>query len=144
MEHIGVISGLAPVHALFNATIALFCLCQAALGLIIRMRRGKSARPSLIAIKTHRKMGPALVIAGALGVLSGWTLVFYNYGSLFRYPYHSLTGLTIALLLAVVYAVSKKIRGADSRMRTIHFSLGVLVLGLYSLQIYLGMRILYW
>jgi hypothetical protein len=143
MEKIDVIASLLPVHALFNLTIALLFIVQAAFGLIIMSRRRAARPPMLKAIRLHRKLGPILVMAGVTGFFSGWILVFYHYCSLFHYPLHSIIGLSIALLLIVNFYISRRIRGAESPWRINHFRLGLLTLCLYGLQVFLGIGILF-
>jgi hypothetical protein len=137
------IADLRIAHALFNVTILLFLMFQAWLGLKIRSRRKAGDPPPFSIIRTHRKLGPILIQAGVFGFLSGWILIYADFGYLFKYPLHSFTGLTIALLLLVTFPVSKKIRGTDSPWRTIHYRIGLLILCTYGVQAFFGIGILF-
>jgi hypothetical protein len=59
-----------------------------------------------------------------------------------EYTSHFFTGFAIALLLVTTWAVSRKIKGPDSRYRTPHFIVGIAILGLYLVEAVLGLGIL--
>jgi hypothetical protein len=143
MEKRALIADMRIAHALFNVTILIFLVFQAWLGLKIRKQRKAGTPPVFSVIRTHRKWGSILIQAGVLGFLSGGLLIYADYGYLFKYPYHSLTGLTIALILLITFAVSKKIKGIDSPWRIIHYRIGLLLLCIYGFQAFLGIGILF-
>ena len=143
MEKSEIIANMRIVHALFNVIILMSLIFQAWLGLKIRRRRKAGDPPAFNVIKTHRKLGPVLVPAGILGFLSGWVIIYFDTGALFKYPGHSILGLTLALLLLSALLVSKKITGADSPWRTMHYRIGLLILCGYCFQVFLGIGILF-
>jgi hypothetical protein len=143
MEKREIIANMRIVHALFNVTILMFLIFQAWLGLKIRRRRKAGDPPAFNVIKTHRKLGPVLVLAGVLGYVSGCVIIYFDTGNLFKFPWHSSLGLTLALLLTAVLLVSKKITGADSPWRTIHYLTGLLILCIYCVQAFIGIGILF-
>jgi hypothetical protein len=143
MEKTDIIGSLLPLHALINLSIFLLFMFQASLGLRIRSARKAASPPAIKAIRLHRRLGPVLVLLGVSGFFSGWIIVFYHYCNLFHYPLHSLTGLSVALMIMITFYISKNIRGADSHWRTIHFSSGLILLCLYAVQIFLGIGIFF-
>ncbi len=143
MEKRELIANMRIVHALFNVTILMFLIFQAWLGLKIRRRRKAGDPPAFNVIKTHRKLGPMLVLAGVLGFISGCIIIYFDTGALFKYPWHSFLGLTLAFLLMSALFVSKKITGTDSSWRTIHYRIGLLLLCVYCIQAFLGIGILF-
>jgi hypothetical protein len=134
---------LRIAHGLINFTIVLCFIIQAWLGLQIRKQRSAKKELPFAIIRRHRKFGPILVPAGVLGFLSGWILIYSDTGQLFKYPLHFITGLVIALLLPVTYAVSRSIRAGESLWRERHYHLGLLILCLYGIQAFLGIGILF-
>jgi uncharacterized membrane protein YozB (DUF420 family) len=133
---------LRIAHGCFNLTIVLFFIFQAWLGLQIRKKRSAKKELPFTIIRRHRKFGPVLVPSGVLGFLSGWILIYFDAGHLFKYPLHSITGLVIALLILVTYAVSRSIRAGESLWRERHYRLGLLIMCLYGIQAFLGIGIL--
>lgn len=132
---------LKLVHGLFNLTVTLLFIYHARNGwLIRRARRAKNTLP-LQAIKRHRRMGPILALLGAGGFAAGLTLVFIDTGNLLRYPPHLAVGVAILALLFLTYRVSRKIALSNSRQRDLHFRLGLALLGLYLVNVVLGIGV---
>ena len=129
-------------HGFFNLSmLALFCF-QAWMGFLIRQARTTGAPAPLDAVRRHRKAGPVFALWGGLGFIAGMTVVVLDKGRVFEYLPHFLTGLSIALCIGGVYAVSRRIRAGEQAFRNIHFGLGLLLLALYVIQIMLGLSIL--
>ena len=129
-------------HGFFNlCMMSLFCF-QGWMGFLIRQARTSGAPAPLDAIRRHRKFGPVFALWGVLGFVAGVIVVSLDKGRVFEYPLHFLTGLSIALCIGVVYAVSRRIKGPDPSYRNIHFGLGLLLLALYVVQVMLGLSIL--
>ena len=53
-----------------------------------------------------------------------------------------MTGSAIAVVIASLYTVSRRITATDISSRNIHFSLGMCLLALYVIQVLLGLGIL--
>jgi uncharacterized membrane protein YozB (DUF420 family) len=134
---------LRIAHGFFNITIFLFIVFQAWFGLRIRKQRKAKQPPLIPAIKRHRKLGPFLIPVGVFGFLSGCIIVYLDYGYLLKYPLHFFAGLTIASLLLVTYPVSRAIRAGESPWRERHYRLGLFAICLYSIQVLLGLGILF-
>ena len=130
------------VHGSFNGAITLAFFYQAWLGQTIRRRRQVKAAPELTAIKRHRKIGPPLVLLGALGFLAGLMLVYIDLGHFLEYPLHFITGACITFCLIATYTISRKIRAGRS-WRTPHALLGALILLLYVAQVLIGLGVLF-
>jgi len=129
-------------HGFFNLLVFGLFLRQGWLGLAIRQARQNGAPPPLNTIRNHRRTGPLAALLGGAGFLAGIVLVLIDTGNLAEYPLHLLVGGIIVLTLAGLYALSRRINKADSAYRTPHARLGLLLLGLYLLQGYLGLSIL--
>ena len=142
MDGRALIEYLKLVHGGFNLFVFLLLVLQASRGLRIRRQRRAGAPPEWAVIKIHRHRGPLLVVFVLIGYAAGLTLAYVDHGKSFTYPLHFITGTAIALLLVMTYAVSGKIRGAESVWRTIHFGLGIVILCLYAAQILFGLGIL--
>ncbi|HBB16461.1 MAG TPA: hypothetical protein DCZ97_05450 [Syntrophus sp. (in: bacteria)] len=135
--------GIARVlHGAFNILVAVALLHQGWLGLKIRRARRKGGAKDFGVIKRHRGRGPVLALLGILGYAMGATLIAIDKGRLFEYPLHHVTGLSIVILLAMTFLVSRQIKGPDSPWRTPHLLLGVAILGAYLAQLFLGLNIL--
>jgi hypothetical protein len=130
------------VHGFFNLSMmALFCY-QGWMGFLIRQARTSGLPAPLDAVRRHRKAGPVFALWGVLGFFAGVTMIMLDKGRVFEYPLHFLTGLTIAVFIALVYAVSRRIAGPEPHYRNIHFGLGMCLLALYVIQVLLGLGIL--
>lgn len=137
-----IIANLRLVHGSYNALMMMLFIYQGWLGL--KIRRGRMAgNPSLEAVKRHRKTGPIFAIMGVLGFFAGVTLIYLDYGRILKYPPHFITGLAIVFSITTTFLISRKIKGHDSPWRTFHFRLGLLIVGLYLLQAFLGIGILF-
>jgi hypothetical protein len=129
-------------HGFFNLSmLALFCF-QAWMGFLIRQARTSGAPAPLDVVRRHRKAGPVFALWGVLGFIAGMTVVALDKGRMFEYPLHFLTGLSIALCIGGVYAVSRRLRAGEQSFRNVHFGLGLLLLALYVVQVFLGLAIL--
>lgn len=133
---------LALGHGLFNLLVFGLFLRQGWLGLAIRKARQNGTAPPLNAIRKHRRTGPLAALLGGTGFLVGIVLVIFDKGRLIEYPLHLSGGTLIVLTIAGLYALSRQIKGSDSPYRTPHASLGLLLLGLYLIQVFLGLGIL--
>jgi hypothetical protein len=130
-------------HGFFNlCMMSLFCF-QGWMGFLVRQARTSGAPAPLDAIRRHRKAGPVFALWGVLGFIAGMTVVALDKGRVFEYPLHFLMGLSIALCIGVVYALSRRIRAGQQAFRNAHFGLGLLLLALYVVQVFLGLAILF-
>jgi hypothetical protein len=132
---------LRLVHGSFNMMVVLGFLYQGFLGLRIRKKR-TAETPDPKRIRRHRKMGPYLVVLGVMGFLAGKTLVYLEHKHFLEYPLHYTVGAIIAILLIITLIISKKIRGSASGWRTLHFSIVMVIIALYLIQVILGLGIL--
>ncbi len=133
---------LRLLHGSYNAFVMFLFFYQGLLGLRIRKDRKTGGRATK-SIKRHRKMGPVIAVLGVAGFLAGVVLVYIDKGHLLEYPLHFLTGLSIALSITATFFVSRKIKGIELPWRVLHFRLGILIVSLYSIQIFLGLGILF-
>jgi hypothetical protein len=133
---------LALGHGLFNLLVFGLFVRQGWLGLAIRRARQNGTPPPLTAIRNHRRTGPLAALLGGAGFLAGIVLVIFDKGKLVAYPLHLSVGSVIVLTLGGLYALSRRIKGADSPYRTSHARLGLLLLCLYLVQGFLGLGIL--
>jgi hypothetical protein len=138
-EWIGIIRVL---HGAYNALVAIAFLYQGWLGLKIRRTRRTGGVKEFGVIRWHRGNGPVLALLGILGYVSGATLITIDKGHFFEYRVHHLVGLSIVILLAITFLVSRKIKGPLSPWRTPHLLLGLAILGAYLVQLFLGLNIL--
>jgi hypothetical protein len=133
---------LKIIHGAFNSTLLFLFLYQGWMGL--KMRRGrKASAPALGMMRRHRKFGPFFALVGLGGYGFGLTLVYLDKGHVFEYPLHSALGALITLSLIGAFAVSRKIKGYDSPWRTPHFALGLIVIGLFVIQVLVGLSVLF-
>jgi hypothetical protein len=129
-------------HGFFNlCMMSLFCY-QGWMGFLIRQARTSGAPAPLDAVRRHRKAGPWFALWGVMGYVAGIIMMLLDKGRVFEYPLHFLTGSLIAAVIMSLHVVSRRIRGADSSYRNIHFGLGLLLLVLYVIQVLLGLSIL--
>ncbi len=136
------IATLRLVHGTFNTLVMLLFIYQGFVGLKIRKNRKLKQPPPFRAVKRHRKIGPFLALLGVTGFGAGFTLVYLDVGHFFKFPLHFLTGALIALLIITTFLVSRKIKGPDSKWRTPHFVIGIMIICLYLIQVFLGLGIL--
>ena len=136
------LSYLRLVHAFYNSSVMVLFFYHGWMGVTIRRLRKAGGPLPFPVIRRHRKFGPPLVILGIIGFFIGFTLVLIDTGRVLEYPPHLFTGLAIAVLLPVIFAVTRKIKGPDSPYRNPHFMLGVLLLFLYVIEVFLGVGVL--
>ncbi len=129
-------------HGFFNLSMMSLFLYQGWMGFLIRQARTSGAAPPIAAVRRHRKAGPAFALWGVMGFFAGVIMIMLDKGRVFEYPLHFLTGLSIALCIGGVYAVSRRIQGPDPAVRNAHFFLGLFLLVLYVFQTLLGLSIL--
>jgi hypothetical protein len=129
-------------HGFFNlCMMALFCY-QAWLGYLIRQARTSGKPMPFEAVRKHRKAGPAFALWGVMGYIAGIVVVLLDKGRVFEYPLHFMTGSAIAVVIASLYTVSRRITAKEISARNIHFILGMFLLALYVIQVLLGLGIL--
>ena len=133
---------LKIIHGAFNGTLLLLFLYQGWMGLKIRKGR-KASAPAFAMMRRHRRFGPLFALLGLGGYTFGLTLVYIDKGHIFEYPPHFAVGALIAFALISAFAVSRKIRGYDSPWRTPHFAIGLTVIGLWAIQILIGLDVLF-
>jgi hypothetical protein len=138
-----IIAYLKLIHGAFNVLVMLLLIYQGWLGLRIRNIRMAGIPPDFKRIKRHRKNGPFFTVSGCLGFIAGIIIGYLDNGRIFKYPIHFIIGSVITISLVTTYLISKKISGAGSHLRTPHFILGIGILGLYLIQVFLGLGILF-
>ncbi|HEY6011926.1 MAG TPA: DUF4079 family protein [Nitrospirota bacterium] len=136
------LSNLRLVHGFYNTAVMLCFLYQGRLGLSIRRARMAKTPLPFHAIRRHRRLGPILTVLGGVGFLIGLTLVLLSTGNVFEHPPHLIVGLLIISLLIATFIVSRGIKSPDSPYRTPHFYIGIAILGLYVVQVFLGIGVL--
>jgi hypothetical protein len=134
---------LRIVHGSFNTIVMFLFLYQGWLGLTIRRQRKSGGSPTFKIIKRHRRSGPIFVFLGIIGFFAGLTLAYLDHGRVFKYPLHFMMGSLIALSLVTTFIISKQIRSKEPPWRTPHFTLGLFVISFYTIQIFLGLGILF-
>ena len=136
-----VVSALQLAHVFFNATLFFALAYQGRLGWRIRRRRVAGVLQDFSVVKRHRALGPVLATLLPIGYLAGLITVYLHKGLWVRFPGHLAVGTALLLLVCSIFLVSRRIRGAQSPWRTPHFTLGVLLLCTFLVQIYLGLNI---
>ncbi len=94
-------------------------------------------------VKKHRTTGPVLTVLGLVGFISGVTIVFMHFGILIKYAFHFAVGSALVFCLIAAYASSRGIKAGVPDGRIEHFAFGLSVLSLYSVQVFLGLGILF-
>jgi len=135
------IAYLKFLHGLYNTAVMVLFVYQGFLGLRIRRERKAGIR-SFHIIKRHRKLGPVLTFESMIGFLAGVTIVYLDFGHIFKYPLHFITGLLIVLSVITAFLISKRIKGVDDLWRYRHYVLGILIISFYFVQAFLGLGIL--
>jgi hypothetical protein len=136
-----IITNLRPVHAALNLLVMFLFWYQAFLGFRIRKAR-KAGGLNPKSLKRHRKTGPVLALLAVAGYLGGAVLGYLDNGRLLNYPLHFLNGTAIVMLIIATVVISRSIAVKDTRFRTLHMTLGLLLLCLYALQVFLGIGII--
>lgn len=132
---------LQIAHVICNSALFFAFVYQGLLGKRIRSRRTAGILQDFQSVRKHRALGPILAILLAVGYFVGLITAYLNRGTWMRYPGH-LAGGTVLLVVAYsAVLVSRRIRGAQSPWRTVHFELGLLLLGVFLAQIFLGLNI---
>jgi cytochrome b561 len=134
-----IIGYLKLFHGTYNTIIMILIVYQGMLGMKIR----KSKATPVNIIKRHRKIGPIAVMLGIAGFFAGLTITFLDFGRIFKFPLHFITGLIIVFALIMTYFISEKIKGPDKLWRNRHYAFGILIIVLYVLQVILGISILW-
>jgi hypothetical protein len=137
-----VIAYLKLLHGLYNSIVFIMIFYQGLLGFKIRRER-KAGKISFSIIKKHRRLGPILTILSPIGFFAGVTIVFLDYGHIFKYPLHFIMGLLIVLSIFTTFLISKRIIGTDDLWRNRHFLLGILIISFYIVQVISGLGILF-
>jgi hypothetical protein len=133
---------LRLIHASFNTVMMLLFFYQGFLGFRIRRERKGGNRLPVKMAKRHRTIGSMLAPLGVLGFFAGLSLAILDYGSVLKHTSHFLVGLLLALLITTTFFISKKIRGPESAVRSLHYRIGICILCLYPVQAFLGLGIL--
>lgn len=134
---------LQGAHGVFHGLCFLAFAFQGGLGLRIRRRRAAGTLLDFAAVKRHRTLGPFLATILPLGYVAGLLTVYLHKGVWAFYPKHLIVGTILVALVVVTTLVAKKTRGSNSPWRTPHLLLGLVILGVFSLQVLLGLNILF-
>lgn len=113
------------------------------MGLKMRKERIAGQQPTISIVKRHRRMGPIVAFLGITGFFAGVLIVYLNEEHIFKHPLHFITGLSIVALIFTTFIVSKKIRAQDTTLRKPHFIIGIMIICLYCVQAFLGLRMLF-
>lgn len=133
-------SVLPILHGLFNFSVLLLFVYQAALGLRIRRAR-KAGALSMEAVTKHRRNGPRWAILAGLGYLAGLVVVTIDQGRIFSFPPHFVLGTVLVLSIFSTYLISRRIDEKET-WRNRHFRLGIFILTVYGLQALAGVGVL--
>ena len=142
MPDISTIPSIWYAHGLYNTVVFLLFVWQGWLGSKIRIGRLTGGPPSITVIKRHRKFGPAVILLGIAGFLSGVVIVYIGGGHILARPLHFTAGAVLTVSIIAAFFFSRNIKGQSSPWRTLHFAAGTATICLYIIQIYLGIRIL--
>ena len=137
----GMVSALQAAHVFSNGALFLALVYQGTLGWRIRRRRVAGELPDFGAVKRHRALGPVLAALLPIGYLAGLVTAYVHKGDLLRYPAHLAAGTALLAAVGAAVLVSRWIRGAQSPWRAPHLALGLTALGIFLVQIYLGLNI---
>ena len=113
------------------------------MGLKIRKERISGKPPTISIVKRHRRRGPIAAFLGITGFFAGVLIVYLNEGHILEYPLHFILGLSIVALIFTTFIVSKKIRAQDTTFRNPHFVLGIMIICLYCVQVFIGLKMLF-
>ncbi len=130
-------------HGLYNTAVFLLFVWQGWLGSKIRIERLAGSPPTITAVIKHRKFGPVITFLGIAGFLSGVIIVYFSGGHLFDQPLHFIVGSVLTLIIIAAFLISRRIKGRQSLLRTLHMAAGTAAICLYIIQIYLGIEILF-
>jgi len=133
---------LKYLHGLYNGFVAMLFFYQGWFGLMIRKERITVRPPTASIIKRHRKIGPIFTLMGIAGFFTGVIIVYLHEGRIFEHSIHIIIGLAIAVMIITTFFISKKIKVRESAFRTPHFIIGILIVCLYFIQAFIGIRIL--
>jgi hypothetical protein len=134
---------LKILHGTYNTLVMFLFFYQGYIGLKIRRERIQGKMRNFSLIRKHRKAGPIFAILGILGFLIGLVLVLIDKGHLVQYPLHFFVGLLLVALIALMYFISRKIKGLESPLRAYHFALGLTLLVIYIVQVFIGLDVLF-
>lgn len=137
------LADLRLLHGIFNFAVLFLFLYQARLGLQIRRARLAKAPLLFTAVKRHRKEGPLFTGLAAFGYVFGIVVVLLDTGNLLEYAAHFTAGTLLVLVLSVVVFLSRRIKGQQSPYRRRHFVAAAVLLGIFVLQVLLGLGILF-
>ena len=135
------VAALQIGHVGFNSALFLALMFQGLLGWRIRRRRVAGGAQNFSVVKRHRALGPILATLLPLGYLAGLVTVYLHKGLWVRYPGHLTGGTVLLAAVCSVVLVSRRIRGPQSPWRTPHGALGLLLLGAFLVQVFLGLNI---
>lgn len=133
---------LQVLHAVFNGALFAAFIVQGMLGWRIRRGRLAGAAPDFTVVGKHRKRGPVLAMLAAAGFLAGLFTAYLHRGTLVTAPAHLAGGSVLLACCGVAVVLGWRIRGPRSPARTPHFAAGLATLGVFVVQILLGLNVL--
>jgi hypothetical protein len=133
---------LKPLHGAFNTGIFILLLLQALLGLKMRIHRRAAAPPVPEVAKKHRRLGPVITLCSIAGFGGGATLAYLDHGRILAHPLHFSVGLLIVCLMVTTALISRRITVKTASLRNLHFGLGIVILALYTAQMFLGLTMI--
>jgi uncharacterized iron-regulated membrane protein len=132
---------LQIAHGLFNLSLFAAFVYQGWLGWLIRRNRRRHIQDFARA-RSHRSFGPLLAGLLPVGYLSGLLFSYLHHDVWTRYPLHLTTGTLLVAAVTSTWLISRQIRGGRSSWRTTHSVIGLVILMIFSYQIFLGMNVL--
>jgi len=135
------VSALQLGHVIVNSFLFLGFAFQGRLGWKVRRTRIAGGAQDFHAVKQHRKLGPILAALLTVGYLAGLITVYLHKSRWLTFPLHFAVGTALLAVAFSAFVVSKKIRGQQSNWRTPHAALGLFLLGLFLVQILIGLDI---